>query len=141
MSGHARGHDGCAYSTHQNRRSHHGDKPAFLSLPAMRYQSAYAVLVLVSALDIVFTWGMIQLCRAQEMNPIAAAVIHARGLGGMVLFKFALILLAILLCEAVGRHNDDLGNRLSVGIVLIGAFPVLYAFASLCDILPPSMVA
>ena len=106
-------------------------KARFVSMPAMRYPSAYLWLVLMATLDIILTWIVIFAHRGWEANPIAASVIDDMGFGGAIVFKYATVLLAIVICEVVGRHNDRSGRQLSWLMVAIGAFPVAYTFAML----------
>lgn len=94
--------------------------------PAL-YQNTYVWLVFVSALDIMMTWVVLHL-GGREVNGLADAVIRRFDLPGLVLFKFAFIILVIGICEIVGRRNDVLGRRLAEGSVAITCVPVLLAF-------------
>jgi uncharacterized membrane protein len=105
--------------------------PSFLSLPPMRYQNAYLWLVLVSSLDIMLTYLVIYVFDGYEANPVAADVIERMGFVWAIVFKFALVVLAIVLCEDVGRRDDRLGTHLSKVFIVIGAAPVLYTFVLL----------
>ncbi|MBL9140911.1 MAG: hypothetical protein JNK53_03505 [Phycisphaerae bacterium] len=89
----------------------------------MLYQTAYVWTIFLSALDIMLTW--IILSRAgTEANPVARAVIHAWDLPGAVAFKFALVMLAIVICEIVGRQRPATGWMLACAAALINAIPV-----------------
>ncbi len=103
----------------------------FSDVPEMRYQDAYVWIVLVSALDIILTLLVVVLWQGHEVNPFAAWVIHEWGFGWAIVCKFALVMLAIVICEVVGRFDDGVGRGLSITAVVISAFPVAYTFALL----------
>jgi hypothetical protein len=107
------------------------DRPGFFALPAMRYPNAYTWLVFLGTLDIILTYLVLYVWGGHEVNPIAAYVIDRKGFGSAILFKYALVLFAILLCEFVGRLRERDGRRLSVLLMAIGAFPVVYTFGLL----------
>ncbi len=108
------------------------DPPApFLSLPQMRYQDAYVWLVLISTLDIILTWLVLTVWDGYEVNPIASAIIAEMGFTGAIIFKFAIVVLVVVLCEVIGRggaRNDRTGRALSIAAVGINAIPVAYTF-------------
>ena len=106
-------------------------RPSFLSLPAMRYQNTYVWLVFVSALDVFLTMLVLFWWTGRELNPIADAIIQHMGFTWTIAFKFALIVLVIVICEIVGRYNDRTGRKLAVAAVIISAAPVAYSFALL----------
>ncbi len=97
----------------------------------MRYQNAYVWLVFVSALDIIMTKVVLNHFEGDEANPIAQRVIDDFGFGWAILFKFAMMLVAVIACEMLGRHNDRAGRRLAVVAVIINAIPVVFTFALL----------
>ncbi len=90
----------------------------------------YIALLIVSFLDIVFTWVILSL-GGTEINPIMNIVLLAHGLLGMILVKFAIILLVIILCEEVGRRHLLKGRRLVRVTVAIGLFPVVVGLTQL----------
>ncbi|HEV2296038.1 MAG TPA: DUF5658 family protein [Tepidisphaeraceae bacterium] len=90
------------------------------------YENHYIWFVLVSALDVMFTWIVLH-AGGREANAIAAAVLNRFGLGGMVVFKFALVILVIVLCETVGRRNRDAGRRLATWAVGLTCVPLVIA--------------
>ncbi len=73
----------------------------------------------------------------QEVNPIAEAVIKAWGgmegfgMAGASALKFALVALAIVICEVVGRSNDKKGKCLSWVLAFIAAIPVVWSIVLL----------
>lgn len=112
--------------------------PSFLSLPQMRYQNAYVWLVFVSALDIILTWLVLYVWQGHEVNPMASAIIETWGFGWAILFKFGMMLFAVIACEVIGRRNDRAGRRLAIAAVIINAIPVAYTFALLFFAGPPN---
>lgn len=107
-----------------------GTLPSFRSLPPLRYPGLYGGFVLVSSLDIVLTWLVLQL-GGREVNPLAAAVIAHWGLGGAIAFKFSLMLMVIVLCEVIGRNRDATARRLAWWSVGVSAAAPAYTLALL----------
>ena len=105
--------------------------PRFLSIPHMRYQNVYVWLVLVSVLDVLLTYLVLYVWEGHEVNPVAGAIIGQMGFGWTVVFKLAICVLVIVICEVVGRLSDRAGRRLAIAAVIISVFPVLYTFALL----------
>lgn len=98
----------------------------FFDVPPMLFQQAYVWAVFLSSLDIMLTW-LILSRSGTEVNPVAHAVIHAWGLPGAIAFKFALVMLAIVICEIVGRQRPNTGWSLSCATAVINAVPVGWA--------------
>ena len=94
------------------------------------YPHAYVALLAVSFLDVAFTWIILSL-GGQEINPVMRIVLLAHGLPGMVLFKFAVVLLVVVLCEEVGRRHFIKGRRLIRTAVGISMLPVFAAIVQL----------
>jgi len=113
------------------------DVVPWLAVPEMRYQNAYVWLVLISFLDILLTFLVLYEWDGQEVNPIAHAIIVQMGFIWAALFKFAIVVLVIIICETVGRRRDRTGRLLSRATVVISALPVAYTFALLLRAGPP----
>lgn len=96
----------------------------------MRYQSAYAWLLLLSAADVIFTWHILRRGGA-ELNPVAKLVIDQWELPGAIAFKFALVLFVIVSCEVVGRRRDRWGRGLIATAIGIAAVPVAWSLVLL----------
>jgi len=111
--------------------------PRFFALPEMRYQNHYVWLVLISTLDVILTWLVLYEWSGREVNPVAAAVISEMGFFGAVALKFASMILAIIICEVVGRMNDLRGRLLAYACVVINVIPVVYTFMLLHRAGPP----
>ena len=66
-----------------------------------------------------------------EANPIAEAVITKMGYVWAIVFKFAIVVLVVIICEFIGRRDERGGRTLAVGAVIINAIPVMYSFVLL----------
>src|SRR4051794_32663990 len=93
------------------------------TIPPVLYPNAYVWLVLVSALDLMLTWLILH-AGGHEANAIAAAVIERFGLKGLVAFKFAIVVLVIVLCEWAGRRKPRAGLRLAIIATVITSVPI-----------------
>jgi len=101
----------------------------FASQP-MRFPNAYAWLMLFSAMDIMLTWVILSR-GGREVNGLANWVIQSFGLNGMIIYKFALVLFFVVLCEMVGKLRHSSGMMLSRAGVAIGVFPVVWSLGLL----------
>ncbi|MHC5108534.1 MAG: DUF5658 family protein [Planctomycetota bacterium] len=115
--------------------------PRFLSIPPMRYQNRYVWLVFFSAMDIILTSLVLYVWGGSESNPVAESVIERMGFGWAIVFKFGMMLAAVIACEVVGRRNDRTGRRLATASVVINAFPVAYTLSLLSASDPPTTYA
>ncbi len=98
----------------------------FRSIPPLRYPYMYALFVLVSSLDIMLTWLVLDQHGGYEVNPIAASVIDHWGLPGAIGFKFSLTLFVIVICEVISRQREQTARRLARWSVAVSAFPPVY---------------
>ncbi|MCP4251238.1 MAG: hypothetical protein GY778_29730 [bacterium] len=96
----------------------------------VRYPVRYGLFVILAGLAAAFTRAILR-AGGTEVNPVADGVFAHRGLPGMLLFKFGLVLLIIALCELIGRRRDRVGRRLAAACVMVTAIPVLAATAQL----------
>ena len=85
------------------------------------YPNQYVWLVFFSALDVILT-GLMLAMGGSEVNPVALQVIDHWGLPGAMAFKFALTLLAIVMCELVGRRDDVTGRKWGINYFNRGTF-------------------
>lgn len=96
--------------------------------PALLFPFEYLMFVTVSAMDIVLTWVILQ-SGGSELNPIANLVIEHHGLNGMVAYKFALVVLVVVLCESVGRAQVIKGRLLAWFCVLLTTAVVTWSLS------------
>jgi hypothetical protein len=94
------------------------------------YQNHYVWFVFVSALDVMLTW-VVLFHDGFEANLIADFIIGRYGLGGLVLYKFAIVAFVVCLCEVIGRRRYSAGRRLATWAVAITCVPVAMALAQL----------
>lgn len=102
------------------------------------YPTSYTWFVFLAALDILLTYLIMHpmvfsvdndgiIPRGVEVNALANEVIERWGVPGMAVFKFALVVLVIGVCELIGRRRDAAGRRLAEWAVAITAIPVVVA--------------
>ncbi len=89
------------------------------------YPERYVWFVLLSSLDVFFTWIVLS-HGGHEANPIAATVmgLHPKAL---VYFKFVIVVIVILICEVVGRRSARTGEWLITAACIVTCIPVLVA--------------
>jgi len=87
----------------------------------------YTWLVFVAALDIMLTC-MILYRGGKEINTVALWFIHHYGLTGLVFFKYAMVVIVIVLCEIAGHLHPDWGRRLAIIAIAINCVPVACGF-------------
>lgn len=104
--------------------------PAPLHRRPMLYPNVYVWYVFLASLDLMLTWIVLHL-DGFELNPLADRVIQYGGLPATAVYKFALVVVVILVCEIVGRHSDRIGRRLAEWAVAVTAVPVALAFIQL----------
>jgi hypothetical protein len=91
------------------------------------FPNGYVWFVFVSSLDVMLTWVILHFGGA-EQNALAERIIYRYGLPGLVVFKFAIVVFVIGLCETIGhKHRESARKLLSLGII-ITCFPVALAF-------------
>ena len=114
---------------HRNVVAPDPTEPSWLRRSA-RYPDWYAWYVLLAALDVMLTWMVLHF-GGREVNVLADWVIRRWQLPGMVVYKFATVVLVVVICEVVGRRRERLGRRLAEWAVAITAVPVVLALAQL----------
>lgn len=90
-----------------------------------RYPTIYTWFVFLSAMDVLLTYIVLRL-GGGEVNHVANAILQRFNFTGMIVFKFALVILVIGICELVGKHHDARGKRLAEWAVAITCIPVVY---------------
>ena len=126
-------------NTNADRPASPPDRPAWRSLPQMRYQNEYVRIVFISFMDVLLTWVILLFGGRliSEVNPVAWFVIEGwggisgLGMAGASGLKFALVVLAIVICEIVGRSSDRKGRWLAWVLAVIAAVPVVWSLGLL----------
>lgn len=112
------------------------EQPAWLSSPPMLFQNAYVWIVFLSSMDVMLTYVILRL-GGREVNPVAMYVIKFwddlmhLGMAGATVFKFALVVFTIVICEIVGRRSLRKGRRLARVLIVISTVPVVWSLALL----------
>ncbi|WP_428390091.1 DUF5658 family protein [Mucisphaera sp.] len=92
----------------------------------VRFPDEYAWFVLVSSMDLMFTWLILNL-GGREANPIANSIYMALGFNGLVLLKYGVVILVIAICELIARLREPTARTLARVAVVISAFPSFWA--------------
>lgn len=90
------------------------------------YPNHYAWYMFASSLDIMMTYAIIWKLGGREVNAIAARLVEHLGHWGLIVLKFATVIVVVGVCEFVGRRRPGLGRRLAVAAIVSSAFPVGY---------------
>jgi hypothetical protein len=98
----------------------------------MRYPHHYTWFVFLSALDLMLTWIVLHR-GGVEVNRLAEVVIQQFDLHGLVAYKFGLMTGVIMICEFIGRHRHETGQRLARWGVILTSIPVLIAAVLLVE--------
>lgn len=96
--------------------------------PALLFPIEYLLFVFASAMDVILTWLILE-AGGRELNPLAEVVINYHGLNGMVAYKFALVVLVVILCESIGRLKMVKGRALAWFCVLLTSAVVTWSLA------------
>jgi hypothetical protein len=93
------------------------------------YPSQYLWFVLLSSLDVFFTWIVLYF-GGGEANPFAN---HFLSLNPryLIFYKFGLVIFVILICELLGDRHKRAGLNLVHAACLITCVPVLLAITQL----------
>ena len=94
------------------------------------YPNRYVWFVFLSALDALLTYVILWI-GGGEANAIARWVLEEFDFVGMVVFKFAIVVFVILLCEYIGRRSESKGRKLAEWSIALTCIPVVIAFTLL----------
>lgn len=97
---------------------------------AVLFPELYGWLILVSALDVVFTTIILSLGGA-EVNAVADYLLQRWNLFGLIALKFGAISVAIVICEVIGRMRYSTGRRFAEWAIAISVIPVAVGVAQL----------
>ena len=76
----------------------------------VHYPQYYLWFVLLAALDVMATWVVLHM-GGREANAFANWVLQRWQLPGMVLLKFAAVVLVVIICEYIGTQRPKTGLR------------------------------
>ncbi len=105
-------------------------QPAGLFGRHVLFPDHYTWFVLASTMDLLMTWVVLH-SGGYEANAIAAYVIEKFDLYGTLIFKFAMVVLVIVICEVVGQRRYATGRALATWAILFPASGVAMAIVVL----------
>ena len=94
------------------------------------YPGVYIWYVILASCDISLTWIILSL-GGREENALANWIFEHGGLVGAVIFKFATVVIVVVICEFVGRHRNKTGRRVAEWAIALTAIPVVVAIVQL----------
>ena len=89
----------------------------------VHYPQYYLWFVLLAALDVMATWVVLHM-GGREANAFANWVLQRWQLPGMVLLKFAAVVLVVIICEYIGTQRPKTGLRVIQIAIVLYAIPV-----------------
>lgn len=93
-------------------------------MPWALYPNHYAWYVFAGTLDILVTYVIVMYLGGGEANQLARHVLNRHGWPGMIVLKYATVLVVLLVCEFVGRKSAKTGRRLALAAVVLSSLPV-----------------
>lgn len=90
---------------------------------AVLHPDLYIWYVLFASMDLMLTWKILKL-DGYEVNPLADWVLQKYDMPGLVLYKYALVIVVVTVIEFVGRAKPSVGRRLAEWSVAITFIPV-----------------
>ncbi len=101
--------------------------------PPLLHPYHYVAIVLLGAADIALTRLIIAL-GGREVNSLALWVLRHFDIYGLVIYKFALIVVVVLICEAIGRRKPPVATRLAEWAIALTAVPVVVSIVQLVHV-------
>ena len=97
----------------------------FLFVTYLPLEHETALFILVSLLDLVSTAWLIRSGHFCESNRLAAAVLRAWGLQGLLIFKFVLVAVICVLAQLIARRRPAIARYLLLGATILAAVVVV----------------
>lgn len=105
-----------------------------IALPLVGRSIAYGRLyfwyILLATLDLVTTVIILNL-GGREANAIANMVLQAAGPAGLLVLKYASVMLVVCICEFVAIRKPGLGRFVVITAIALSALPVAVGWAQL----------
>lgn len=108
------------------RQDQPGAAPAGLFGRHVLFPDHYSWFVLASTMDLLMTWVVLH-SGGIEANAIARYIIEKFDLYGTLVFKFAMVVLVVVICEVVGQRRYATGRALATWAIVVPASGVLMA--------------
>lgn len=105
-------------------------QPWRVSGRSIAYGRLYGWYILLATLDLVTTMVILSL-GGREANPVANSVLQAAGPGGLLVLKYASVMLVVTICEFVHQHRPPLARLVVLIAVALSAFPVIVGLVQL----------
>lgn len=97
---------------------------------SIAYGRLYFWYILLATLDLVTTVIILNL-GGREANAIANMVLQAAGPAGLLVLKYASVMVVVCICEFVALRKPGLGRFVAVTAIALSAFPVAVGWAQL----------
>lgn len=94
------------------------------------YGRLYFWYILLATLDLVTTVVILNL-GGREVNAIANMVLQAAGPAGLLVLKYASVMLVVCICEYVALRKPGLGRKVVIAAIALSALPVAVGWAQL----------
>lgn len=105
-----------------------------VALPITRRTLAFGHLyfwyIVLATLDLVTTVIILNL-GGREANGIADLVLQAAGPGGLLVMKYASVMLVVCICEYVAERRPRTGRFVVLAAIVLSAFPVVVGWTQL----------
>jgi len=99
------------------------------------YPKFYTWFLLFASLDILLT-GVVLFVGGDELNAFALYIFAYGGLPGLTAFKYANVLMIVLICEWIGRRRIQIGRKLIILATVISVVPVAASLYALYTYMP-----
>jgi hypothetical protein len=100
----------------------------------VKYAQEYLAFVLLNLFDLFLT-GYIFRYEGMEANAAAQAIIERYGYLGFVVYKFALVTIVVLACEAIAKKNEQLAKIIIMFGCIVYTALVLYEIALIVHVI------
>jgi len=105
-----------------------------IALPLHRRTLAFGQLyfwyILLATLDLVTTVIILNL-GGREANAVANMVLQAAGPAGLLVLKYASVMLVVCICEFVAERRRNTGRFVALAAIALSAVPVIVGWAQL----------
>lgn len=90
-------------------------------------ESECSFFLLLSTLDVLFTYFLLRQGSFQEANPIARYFIYGWGIKGMVVFKYSLAAFTLIIVQVIALSRLEVARRIIQFGILVVLIVVVYS--------------
>jgi hypothetical protein len=101
-----------------------------LARRTVTYGHLYFWYIVLATLDLVTTVVILNM-GGSEANGIANAVLQASGPAGLLVMKYASVMLVVCICEYVAERRPGTGRFVALTAIVLSALPVAVGWAQL----------